>query len=82
MEIIISQRLKRFLNINDVLSTTKNGFRKQKSTLSAIVEFLHDVYTNVNEMKNTYVIYLDLKKAFDTVSHKIVLRKLKMIGLD
>ena len=60
----------------------KHGFRKQKSTLSAIVEFLHDVYINVNEMKNTYVIYLDLKKAFDSVSHTILLSKLKMIGLD
>ena len=64
------------------MSNKQHGFRKKKSTLSAIVEFLHDVYKDQSLSKDTYVVFLDLKKAFDTVSHKILLNKLKSIGLD
>ena len=82
LEIIISKRLKHFLRANNILCTRQHGFRKKRSTLSAIVEFLHDVYGNLNENKDTYIVYLDLKKAFDTVSHDILLNKLNQSGVD
>ena len=81
MEILVSKRLKSYLELHNILSDKQHGFRKKRSTLSAIVEFLHGVYDHHNEAKDTYVIYLDLKKAFDTVSHQILLNKLKTIGL-
>ena len=65
LEMIVSQRLKAYLDSNRILSKKQHGFRKKKSTLSAIVEFLHDVYLHQSLMQDTY----DLKKAFDTVSH-------------
>ena len=70
-ENLLSQRLKRYLGDNYILTEKQHRFRKQKSTLSAIVDFLHEVYKNLSERESTYVVYLDLKKAFDTVSHKI-----------
>ena len=81
LEIIISKRLKQFLDENKILCN-RHGFRKKRSTLSAIVEFLHDVYNNLNENKDTFIVYLDLKKAFDAVSHNILLNKLKQTVLD
>ena len=47
-----------------------------------MVEFLHDIYGNLNIAKDTYIIYLDLKKAFDTVFNEILVNKLNRIGLD
>ena len=70
------------MNDNDILSPKKHGFCKEKSTLLAIVEFLHDVYMDQANVKDTFVIFLDLKKAFDTVSHKLLLNKLKTIAID
>ena len=65
-----------------ILTVKQHGFRKKKSTLSAIVEFLHDVPNNLSRHLDSYIIFLDLKKAFDTVSHEILLNKLNRIGLD
>ena len=66
MEKLISQRLKECVEENTILSSKQHGFRKNKSTLSAIIEFLHDVYMDVGKMRDTYVVYLDLKNDFDT----------------
>ena len=82
MEMIISHRLKSYLEEHGILSSKQHGFRKKKSTISAIVEFLHDVYKDQSTNQDTFVVFLDLKKAFDTVSHKILINKLKIIGLD
>ena len=82
MERIISNRLKQYLQDHDILTEKQHGFRKKRSTLSAIVEFLHNIYNNLSAGFDSNIIYLDLKKAFDTVHHKMLLHKLKLIGLD
>ena len=82
LEHIISKRLKNYLDTNMILMVKQYGFRKKKSTLSAIVELLDKVYVNINSLMDTYIVYLDLKKAFDTVSHKLLKQKLQNIGLD
>ena len=81
LEHIISKRLKNYLNLYDILTDRQHGFRKGHSTLLAIMEFLHVIYSTVNNNCDTYIIYLDLKKAFDTVSHDLLLCKLGNIGL-
>ena len=60
----------------------QHGFRKGFSTISAIVTLLNGIYQEVNSKRDSYLIFLDLKKAFDTVSHNILLNKLGSIGLD
>ena len=82
MEHIISKRLQGFLDEYEILTDRQHGFRRGRSTLSAIVEFLHEIYSNVNNNHDAYIIFLDLKKAFDTVSHDLLLGKLKNIGLN
>ena len=81
-EHLISSRLKVYLDNNNILTPVQHGFRKAHSTITSVTTLLHKIYVNTNSRKDSYLVYLDLKKAFDTVSHKILINKLGNLGLD
>ena len=56
------------------------GFQKNKCTSDAILEFLENVYDAFNENKHYLAIFLDFSKAFDTICHDILLKKLEHMG--
>ena len=66
----------KFLENNEFLSNRQNGFRKERSTLDSIVNFTSDIFENINDSKYSIAVFIDLKKAFDTVNHNILLEKL------
>ena len=66
---------------NHFLSEKQNGFRKHRSTLGSIVNFTSDIFEAINDRKFTLATFIDLKKAFDTVNHKILLEKLFLAGI-
>ena len=82
MEKLVCKRLQKWLKDNNILSEFQHGFRKKKSTISAVASFLDDIYKIINEKLNPLVIFLDFKKAFDTISHKKLINKLQKMGLD
>ena len=65
-----------FLTKNKLLSRCQNGFREKNSTELAITSFYDKLLDNVNENKITCSIFLDLRNAFDSVNHQILLKKL------
>ena len=82
LEHLISARLKAYISLNNILTPNQHGFRKDHSTITSITSLMNSIYNNVNTHKDTFLIYLDLKKAFDTVSHRILINKLSNLGLD
>ena len=80
-EKILHYQLVNFLDDNNFLSDRQNGFRKDRSTLGSIVNFTSDIFEAINDKKYTLATFIDLKKAFDTVNHKILLEKLYLSGI-
>ena len=77
----MSLRLKSFLRRNSILTDHQHGFRPGRSTISATTDFINDVYSSFNDRKPVHAMFLDFKKAFDSVSHNLLLLKLREIGL-
>jgi len=80
-EKLMFNRINSFININNVVSDTQFGFRQKRSTCDALSRFVDETYDNLNESKTTLAVFLDFSKAFDTVDHQILLKKLDYIGI-
>ena len=59
----------------------QSGFRALHSVLTSLLKRPNDWYLNIDKGKYMAVVYIDLKKAFDTVDHDILLGKLSFCGL-
>ena len=77
----ITCKIQNFLENNNYLVGNQNGFRKGKSTTSALSKFLDDIVTDLNGSKTNLTTYLDFQKAFDTIDHSILLSKLNRCGM-
>ena len=71
----------RFLEEHDVISKFQFGFRKKHSTQHAIITLLDKVTKAVDSGDILINMFIDLRKAFDTASHSILLKKLHAYGI-
>ena len=81
LEKIIATRLTIFLNNNNILSSWQFGFRSKHSTIHPMIHLMNFVADSSNRKKHTIAIFCDLKKAFDTCNHIILLDKLRKFGV-
>ena len=76
-EKLLHIRLYSFFELKGILCKEQYGFRKNKSTSDAVTDILNNVYDALNQKKYFGAVFLDLSKAFDTVSHDILQKKKK-----
>lgn len=81
LEKALNTRLINFLENQNLLSQNQFGFRKGKSTDDAVLELTNYISSNLDTKKKVITIFLDLAKAFDTVSIPRLLNKLDQIGV-
>ncbi len=80
-EKVVAQHVVNFLDKNDMLYEHQYGFRQNHSTSHAIITLVDRVTKALDNGKYVVGIFLDMKKAFDTVDHKILLDKLYCYGI-
>ena len=80
-EKIISLHVIDFLEENHIFYDYQFGFRKNHSTSHAIIALVEKVSKALDTGKCVVGVFLDLKKAFDTVDHDILLHKLEKYGI-
>ena len=80
-EKVIHSRLMHHFMTNNIISHCQFGFQKNVSTLDAIVNFTEFIYNALNNKKSCINILIDYSRAFDTVNHEILLKKLRRYGI-
>lgn len=78
-EIVIHSRL--FAYVRNKLCSAQHGFITGKSVETNLVEYLTQCVPYVMERGQVDTVYFDLTKAFDRVSHRLLLHKLGMYGI-
>ena len=73
--------LNNFLYKNDVIYKYQFGFRKKHSTQHAIITLVDRITSSLDSGDLVIGVFLDLKKAFDTVDHHILIKKLFSYGI-
>ena len=75
-EKLVYKRLKSFLEVNDVFYKSQYGFREKHSTQHAILDIVNKIQINMDKGMYSCGIFIDLKKAFDTVNHTLLLKQI------
>ncbi|MCP4459583.1 MAG: reverse transcriptase family protein, partial [Cytophagales bacterium] len=61
----------------DVLDNRQHGFLNNRSCVTQMIPFAHDLALTIDDRSRSDIIYFDFAKAFDSVSHDLILKKLK-----
>ena len=80
-EKIIYNKLIEFMDHSDILYSYQFCFRQRHSTQQAIITLVNKITSCLDNGYLVIGVFLDLKKAFDTVDHKILLKKLYAYGI-
>lgn len=81
LERIVNKRLQNFLEERNILSNNQFGFRRAKSTEDAVSVLTEIVSGHLDQKRVCVGAFLDLAKAFDTVSIPILIEKLEQSGI-
>ena len=81
IEKLMHKQLYEFLEKNNVLFKNQYGFRKRNNTTYAVLEMVEKIKETIDTKKFGCGIFIDLRKAFDTVNHQILIKKLEHYGI-
>jgi len=81
MESLIRDNLLEFIECNDILTKHQHGFMQHRSCLTNLLETMEAWTEALDNGLGVDVLFLDYRKAFDSVSHKRLIEKLGTLGI-
>ena len=81
LEKVVREAIMTHLNNNNLLSDCQYGFRQNRGCILQLLKVVDEWSKDIDENKQIDCIYLDFRKAFDTVPHKRLLKKLESFGI-
>ena len=80
LEKLFYVRANNFIEKCSLLNENQYGFRHNRSTSDAILQLVENLTSAIDNKKITVGLYIDLKKAFNTIDHDILLKKMDHYG--
>ena len=77
---MIASRIYDFCESNSIFNNSQFSFRRKMSCESALNTLIDDWRLSLDNRKNVYAVFLDLRKAFDTVDYSLLIMKLRLYG--
>ena len=65
---------------NDIINPSQYGLSENMSTSYALTELINEITSSVNNKMYSIGVFIDLKKAFDTVDHELLCEKMYFYG--
>ena len=81
LEKIYYSRLDKFISKHYILSNSQFGFKQYMSIILALLQFVEEISSSIDKKNKTIGAFIDLKKAFDTIDHDILFKKLDRYGV-
>ncbi|XP_061724268.1 uncharacterized protein LOC133530373 [Cydia pomonella] len=81
VEKIVVGQVSNFLEGNDILSPSQHGFRRGRSTATALTQFSNYVNSSLGGGQQVLAVFIDFRKAFDTLDHEQLLQAMDECGI-
>ena len=81
MEHIIFHHIMSYFTSHSLSNPLQHGFRPNHSCQTQLMDFVDEIQQSMNARQQTDLVFIDFSKAFDTVSHRRLLNKLKFYGI-
>jgi hypothetical protein len=82
LEKLVIQQVTEFINTENLLPKLQSGFRKNHSTCTALLNMFADLFGARDAGRCSSIVMLDYSQAFDSISHTLLLAKLKHFGFN
>lgn len=82
LEKIASKQISKYLNMYNLFDPYQSAYRENHSTTTALLKITEDILDAMDDSEITLLILLDFSKAFDTVNHRLLIEKLRILGFE
>jgi len=79
IEKVVHNQLNHYIESNNLFTEFQSGYRKSHSCETAVTKIHNDLLIMTDKKTNVILLLLDLSAAFDTINHKLLLQKLKVM---